>query len=46
MIIRLENCQLEIGLVYEQTCEVITEGPLAGWWLRMEVRVWPTLLSP
>ena len=43
MIIQLENCQLEIGLVYEQACEVITEGPLAGWGLRMEMRVWPKI---
>ena len=43
MIIQLENCSLEIGLIYEQTCEVITEGPLAGWGCRMEVRVWPEI---
>ena len=46
MIIQVENCQLEVGLVYEQTCEVIADGPLAGWGLRMEVRMWPKLLSP
>ena len=43
MIVQLENCQLEVGLVYEQTCEVIADGPLAGWGLRMEVRVWPKI---
>ena len=43
MIVQLENCQLEVGLVYEQTCEVIADGPLAGWGLRMEMRVWPDI---
>ena len=46
MIIQLENCSLEVGLVYEQSLEEITEGLLAGWWLKTEVRVWPKLLSP
>ena len=43
MIIQPENCSLEIGLIYEQTCEVIADGPLAGLGCRMEVRVWPEI---
>ena len=46
MIVQVENCQLEVSLVYEQTYEVIADGPLAGWGLRMAVRLWPKLLSP
>ena len=46
MIVWCENCQLEIGLVYEQTCEVIADGPLEGLVCRMEVRLWPKPLSP
>ena len=43
MIIQLENCQIEVGLVYERTCEVIADGPLVGLGCWMEVRVWPKL---
>ena len=43
MIIQLENCRLEVGLVYEQTCEVITGGLFEGWMLRTEVRIWPKI---
>ena len=43
MIIQLDNCSLEIGLVYEQSHEVITDGPLAGLGCRMEARIWPEI---
>ena len=28
MIIQLENCSLEVGLVYERTCEVIADADM------------------
>ena len=43
MIVQVENCQLEVGLVYEQTYEVIADGPLEGLVCRMEVRAWPKM---
>ena len=38
MIIRCENCRLEIGLIYERY--PIESGPLKGF---CEVRVWPEI---
>ena len=43
MIIQVENCQLEVGLVYEQTYEVIADGPLEGWICGSKVRIWPKI---